>query len=52
MEGPIFKKTNEPHKMEESQGEHQGPEPLLVARSLSNKERGGFLERMSSRVKA
>jgi hypothetical protein len=53
MEGPMFKKTNEPPKRGESQGEHQVPEPLLVARSLSNKERGGFLrKKRPSRVKA
>ncbi len=28
--------------------EHQVPEPPLVARSISNKERGGALERMPS----
>jgi hypothetical protein len=43
MEGPTSKKTKEPKG--EPQGEHQVPKPPLVARSISNKERGGPLER-------
>ncbi len=52
MEGPMFKKTNEAPKRGpkrgESQGEHQVPQPLLVPRNMSNKERGGLLGRMFS----
>jgi hypothetical protein len=43
MEGPMFKKTKEPSKR--VKGEHQVFQPLLVARSISYKERGGPLER-------
>jgi hypothetical protein len=41
MEGPTSKKTNEPRKRPNQQGEHQvhGPTPLV--RSRSNNERGG-----------
>jgi hypothetical protein len=41
MEGPTSKKTNEPPKRLNPQGEHQVPGPTSVARSRSNNERGG-----------
>jgi hypothetical protein len=49
MEGPTPKKTIEsPLKKSEPQGEHQVPEPPLVMRSISNKERRGPPERTLS----
>jgi hypothetical protein len=39
MKGPMSKKTKEPPKKGESQGDHLVPKPPLVARSISNKER-------------
>jgi hypothetical protein len=63
MEGPIPKKTKESPKranhkenikflnpllLQEAYREHQVLEPPLVARSISNNERGGSLERMPS----
>jgi len=42
MEGPTSKKTIEPPKMPNQQGERQVPgPPPVVARSISNNERGG-----------
>jgi hypothetical protein len=41
MEGPSYKKTNEPPQEGKSQREHQVPKPPLVVRSISKKERKG-----------
>jgi hypothetical protein len=41
MEGPTFKKTNEPPKRANHKGNIKFPNPLShVTRSISNKERG------------
>jgi hypothetical protein len=41
MEGPMTKKTNEPHKRANHKGTSSSRTPPPVARSISNKERGG-----------
>jgi hypothetical protein len=46
MEGPTSKKTNEPPKRVNFKGNIKFPLPPPLARSISNKERGGPLERM------
>ncbi len=42
---PNLRKQKKITKEGEPQGEHQVPKPPLVARSISNKEREGLLER-------
>jgi hypothetical protein len=48
MDGPTSRKTKEPLKKVNHKSEHQVPEPLLIVRSILNRERGGPLERIHS----
>ncbi len=48
MEGPMSKKTKKTTKEGGPYKEHQVLKPLFVVRSISNKERGGPLERTPS----
>jgi hypothetical protein len=48
MEGHASKKTNEPPNLVDHKGNIKFSNPLLVARSISNKERGGPPKRTPS----